>query len=95
MTWQFWPSGLRRQFKALVFGRGFESRRLYFFFCSHVQHPPGDDGRGFFFVFWAGDDARGDFGRLGPRWASSRTYLPPWSRHTQPVRHETRAATPS
>ena len=21
-----WPSGLRRQFKALVFGRGFESR---------------------------------------------------------------------
>ena len=26
---QFWPSGLRRQFKALVFGRGFESRRLY------------------------------------------------------------------
>ena len=26
-----WPSGLRRQFKALVFGRGFESHRRHFF----------------------------------------------------------------
>ena len=27
-----WPSGLRRQFKALVFGRGFESRSRHFVF---------------------------------------------------------------
>ena len=29
-----WPSGLRRQFKALVFGRGFESHFSHTFFVS-------------------------------------------------------------
>ena len=32
-----WPSGLRRQFKALVFGRGFESRPPQTDFCFHTS----------------------------------------------------------
>ena len=33
-----WPSGLRRQFKALVFGRGFESHfsHSYFFSVGYI-----------------------------------------------------------
>ena len=39
ILWTRWPSGLRRQFKALVFGRGFESHSSqlnYFFFFFHL-----------------------------------------------------------
>ena len=34
-----WPSGLRRQFKALVFGRRFESCSRYFFSPKHPTGP--------------------------------------------------------
>ena len=33
-----WPSGLRRQFKALVFGRGFESRGCHFCIFIHKRN---------------------------------------------------------
>ena len=93
MTSQFWPSGLRRQFKALFFGRGFESRRLYFFFARTSN--PRTTVVVIFLFFGQATTRVAILVSLGPRWASSRTSLAPWSRHTQPVRHEKRAATPS
>ena len=36
-----WPSGLRRQFKALVFGRGFESHFSHMFFVSGDHRSEG------------------------------------------------------
>ena len=39
-----WPSGLRRQFKALVFGRGFESHFSHDAFCWRHQRQIPEDG---------------------------------------------------